>query len=203
MRVLAAVVVCAAFAALPAGAGADGDPASDVLLAQEVFYPYQPRVSASLEATMSRTLREAAARGVHLKVAIILEQYELGLVPQFYEHPQAYADFLDREISFNHVQPLLTVMRAGFGLAAAGPASALAGVRVDRSQRSYGLTRSAILAVVALARADGHPIPAPSIPAESGGAGSTPLLLAFGVPIALLVLGGFLVARRGRRPRAS
>ncbi len=199
VRPLAALLLCVLLAGLPARARADGDPASDVLLVQNVFYPYQPHVGAAVEASMSRTLRElAAATGVHLKVAIILERFELGLVPQFYGHPQAYANFLDREISFNSPQPLLTVMSTGFGLASAGPSTALASVHVDRTQRAYGLTRSAILAVAALARAHGHPIPIPSIPAASSDS-SSPVLLVFGVPIVLLIAGGVILARRGRR----
>jgi hypothetical protein len=177
---------------------ADGDPASDVLLAQNVFYPYQPRVSGALEAALSAVLREASSAGLNLKVAIIGSAPELGLVPSLFGHPQAYARFLDREISFNQLQPLLVVMPAGFGLAAAGPASALAGVSVDQQHRSYGLTRSAILAVVALASARGHPIATPSIPRFSSPGSSPPALLIFGVPAALLALGGLLAMRSAR-----
>jgi hypothetical protein len=36
-------------AAHPAASWANGDPASDVLLAQDVFYRYEPKVSAALE----------------------------------------------------------------------------------------------------------------------------------------------------------
>ena len=136
-----AVLIPLAFLALgPYRALADGDPASDVLLGQDVFYPYQPKVSPTLEAGLEKTLHAAArAAGLHLKVAIIGTAEELGLVPNLFGHPQAYARFLDREISFNQPQQLLVVMPAGFGAMPARLAGALARVPVYKQQRSDGL----------------------------------------------------------------
>ena len=37
---------------IPAIAGADGDPASDVLLGENVFYPYTPSVTAAVQRTL-------------------------------------------------------------------------------------------------------------------------------------------------------
>jgi hypothetical protein len=133
-----------------------------------------------------------------LKVAIIGSPEDLGAVPEFFGHPQSYAKFLDREISFNHPQPLLVVMAAGYGLANSGPATALSGFTVDRSHGSYGLTRSAILAVVALARADGRPISAPAIPPGSSSHGGVPVGALFAIPAALLFGVGILLLRSGR-----
>src|SRR6202790_3497746 len=144
-RALLGMAVPVALSAFPAECPANGDPASDVLLAQNVFYPYLPKVSSALEATLEKTLRAAGASGLHLKVAIIGTREELGLVPKFFGHPQAYAQFLDREISFNQPQSLLVVMPDGFGVIPASSASALAPVPIDRQRRSDGLTRSAIL----------------------------------------------------------
>jgi hypothetical protein len=196
---VAATVCLLAVACMGIRAGpswADGDPASDVLLAQDVFYPYQPKVSPAVEAALEKTLRAAAnATGAHLKVAIIGSREELGLVPGFFGHPQAYANFLDREISFNRQQSLLVVMRSGFGVVPVGLAGALAHLAVDTRHASDGLTRSAISAVLALARSQGHPIAPPSIPASSSG-GSPPALLVFGLPAALLIFLGIAATRR-------
>jgi len=198
-----AALVCALVVLLcslgsPAQAGADGDPASDVLLAQDVFYPYQPKVSPALEAALERTLNAATrADGLHLKVALIGTAEELGLVPNFFGHPQAYAQFLDREISFNHPQQLLVVMPAGFGAVPASLAVGLQRVPVYARQRSNGLTRAAILAVVAIAGGRGHPIATPSLSLSSSG-GSTPAALVFGLPAALLLLAGLAVMWRSR-----
>jgi hypothetical protein len=135
---------------------------------------------------------------LHLKVAIIGTAEELGLVPYLFGRPQAYAEFLDREISFNQPQPLLVVMPGGFGLAKAGPATALSGVAVDRSRRSYGLTRSAVLAVIALVRARGYDVAAPTIPPYTATANGPPVLLVFGLPVALVALAALFALRRAR-----
>jgi hypothetical protein len=202
-RPLALLLVLTSLVAHPASARADGDPASDVLLAQDVFYSYQPKVSRALEGALEKALHAASAGGLHLKVAIIDAPEELGLVPNLFEHPQAYAQFLDREISFNRRQSLLVVMPAGFGLALAGPPTALSGVPVDRTHSSYGLTRSAILAVIALMRARGHPIATPAIPPYATRSGGPSALLVFALPGALLVLGGLgaVAARKARLAR--
>jgi hypothetical protein len=200
-RALATVAVALLVLGATAGiALADGDPASDVLLAQNAFFPYQPPVQSQLEAAMNRSLEAAARAGMPLKVAIIGSPEDLGAVPEFFGHPQPYAKFLDREISFNHPQPLLVVMAAGYGLVNTGPASALSGLTVDASHGSYGLTRSAILAVVALSRANGHPISAPAIPSSSSH-GGVPVGLLFAIPAALLFGAGILLLRSGRPPK--
>lgn len=199
LQLACALVVLIPYAFLGIGstpARADGDPASDVLLAQDVFYPYQPKVSPALEAALENTLHASArAGGLHLKVAIIGTAEELGLVPNLFGHPQAYAQFLDREISFNQPQPLLVVMPVGFGVMPASAASALARVPIYKQQRSNGLTHSAILAVVALARYQGHPIATPSTSLSSS-TSSPPALLVFGLPVALLALAALLAMRR-------
>jgi hypothetical protein len=201
LRPACALAVLILFAVVSLGstrALADGDPASDVLLAQDVFYPYQPKVSPTLEAGLEKTLHAAArAAGLHLKVAIIGTAAELGLVPNLFGHPQAYAQFLDREISFNHPQQLLVVMPAGFGAMPASLARGLARVPVYKQQRSDGLTRSAILAVVALARYQGRPIATPPL-TPSSSSSSPPAALVFGLPAALLILAGLAVTRRSR-----
>ncbi len=183
---------------IPARARADGDPASDVLLVQNVFYPYQPKVGASLEAALEKALRALAqADGVHLKVALIHSAPELGLVPEYFGRAQAYAAFLDREISFNQPQSLLTVMPSGFGVIPAGWSGALRGLHVNAAEASDGLTRAAIAAVVALARYRGHPIATPSLTSSSR-ASSSPGALVFAAPILVLLLVGAGVAARRR-----
>lgn len=193
---LPALLFTAAVACSPTQSWADGDPASDVLLAQDVFYPYEPKVAPALEAALEKTLRVAAREaGLHLKVAIIGSPQELGVVPNLFGHPQAYAQFLDREISFNQPQQLLVVMPSGFGAMPAGLAGALAGVPVDSQRSSNGLTRSAVLAVVALARSQGHPIATPSI-SSSSSSSSPPALLVYGLPALLLALLALVLTRR-------
>jgi hypothetical protein len=109
------------------------------------------------------------------------------------------ANFLDQEISYNHRQPLLVVMPAGFGVVGAGSPTALAGLKVDAQHGSYGLVHSAIIAVVALVRATGRTIAMPSLASSSSAAGGPPIILFFAVPATLIVLAGILA----RRPRKS
>ncbi len=197
-----AVLALASVGSAPARA--DGDPASDVLLAQNVFFPYQPKVSPGLEAALEAAIGSAGrATGVHFKVAIVLTAPELGLEPQYFGRPQAYARFLDREISFNQPQPLITVMPDGYGVVPSRLRGAIAHLPVRNGEASDGLTRSAIDVVLALSRHLGHPIPAPSVRA-AGSSGSGTSGLVFAVPVAVLTLGGLAFAawrRRGERAR--
>jgi hypothetical protein len=175
----------------PAAAKGDGDPASDVLLTQNAFYPYQPSPSPKLEATLDSLLAQTSSAGLPLKVAIIGSREDLGAVPTYFGHPTQYATFLDREISSNKPQPLLVVMPAGLGLANVGPASALTRVSIDTSARTDGLTRTAILATIALARANGHPTALPSTSAApTTRRRGSPSVVLFGLPVLLLALAG-------------
>jgi hypothetical protein len=185
-----------------APAWADGDPASDVLLIQDEFYPYQPLVSASLRKALGKTVSLAKAAGFPIKVALIESPQDLGAVPDLFGQPQRYAEFLDSEISFNTREKLLVVMPQGFGLVAAGSASALTGIGVgSRVGGSDALARAAMRAVPALAVQAGHPFTPPPIPASSGGGGGSSAL-EFALPVALVVLVvGFALTRR--RPDAD
>jgi len=133
---------------------ADGDPPSDYLLAAGVFYPFEPPTAPALRSQLEHALAQLKAEGMNLKVAIVGAPTDLGAVPDLFGKPQTYASFLDREISFNQPQPLLVVMPAGFGEANAGPPSALSGLAIDGAHQSNGLARTAILAIVRIARAD-------------------------------------------------
>jgi hypothetical protein len=197
------VLALGAGALAPPRAAADADPASDFLLVAPVFYPYQPATDPALKKTLESTLTQLKAKGLNLKVAILDDATDLGAVTNLWNMPQPYADFLDKEISFNTKQPLLVVMPAGFGASNAGPTGALNGMIVDSSHSANGLARSAILAAVRLARANGKSIPTPVIPAASasgsGGGGGTSPLLAFGAPVALVVLAAVVAAFLRRR----
>ncbi len=195
-----AFALSAALAALASSALADADPASDVLLAQDAFFPYQPAVSHGLENGMNAVLRSAKKAGLPLKVAVIGSREDLGAIPDFFGHPQPYAQFLDKEISYNNRPPLLVVMPAGFGVVAAGPTGALAPIRVDTRHGSDGLVRSGIEAVLALVRARGRVVPAPATPPGSTG-GGPPAAVLFAIPVVLLVLIGVVGLHRGRRRR--
>jgi GNAT superfamily N-acetyltransferase len=177
-------------------AAADADPASDVLLVQNAFLPYEPSTPPVLAKALDQALTEIHATGLQLKVAIIGSPVDLGGIPDLFGQVSRYAAFLETEISYRGPQPLLVVMPDGLSLQAAGPASALTGLTVDAHQQSAGLARTAVLAVERVAAARGHPIAAPVLSGTSGGGGSIGLLL-FIAPAVLLLAGvGFVVRRR-------
>jgi hypothetical protein len=203
IRLLPVLAVIAAVALLPSQARADGDPASDVLLLQDVYLPYAPGIPAELGRTITDLLKETRKAGFPVKVAIIADPKDLGAVPQFFGRPQSYAPFLQSEIAFNSKKPLLVVMPNGYGLAAlpSGSENGLKGFPPPKSAGGEDLGRAAVGAILKLSKAAGHPVPAPKLPKPSagGGGGGTSPLIVFGVPVALLALGGVLAALRRRQ----
>jgi hypothetical protein len=131
-------------------ARADGDPASDVLFFQDVFFPYPPP-PASARARLSRAVATTYARGFRIKVAVVATRTDLGSVPSLFNKPSAYGRFLGAEISSLFVGPLLIVMPSGFGIYDGGRSTkaerkALAKLTV-RGPSATALTTSAAEAV--------------------------------------------------------
>jgi hypothetical protein len=192
---------------MPAAALGDGDPASDVLLVQNVFKPYDPPLGGDLYKALDGQLKAAAKAGYPLKVALIASPVDLGAVPTLFDKPEQYAAFLGREIQQNKTQPLLVVMPAGFGTFKAGPSAptAVKGLEVG-GKTSDDLARAAMRAVGKLSAAAGHAVPVPKVAAGGGGGGGGggTSALVFVVPIVLLVLfGGFAAARRAAAPEPA
>jgi hypothetical protein len=191
---------------VPAQAQADGDPASDFLLLQDVYLPYAPGVPKALGTTITDLLKTTRKAGFALKVAIVAQPKDLGAVPQYFDKPQSYAPFLQSEIAFNSKKPLLIVMPSGYGLAGMpiGTENALQGLAPPKSANGEDLGRAAVTAIVKLSEAVGHPVPTPKLPKESaGGGGGTSPAIVFGVPVALLALAGLLAAIVRRRDAAA
>ena len=200
MRTIARLAVPLAALALwaPAAVLADADPASDVLLGSPAFFPYQPPVSSALQNQLITELGRLKQKGLNLKVAIIQSPIDLGAIPNMFGHPQAYAEFLGREISFNRAQPLLVVMPNGFGLSHAGSPDALKGLTINRAERSNGLTQSAILAVQRISKQAGKAVGAGKPSAGGSGSGTSPLIT-FAAPALVVILGAFVATRLQRR----
>jgi hypothetical protein len=199
LAALCALVALLSGLALPVGALADGDPASDVLIGQNVYSPYQPRLAPNLMRALDDLTKATAKAGFPVKVALIASPNDLGVVPNLFGKPQEYANFLGPEIQYNKVQPVLVVMPAGFGTFKGPPSAptALKGL-VVAGPGPDDLARAAIPAVVKLSAAAGHPVPTPKIPGaarKSGGGGGGSALI-FAAPILLLVLGGAFFATR-------
>jgi hypothetical protein len=195
LALLAALLVCPP-------ALADADPASDVLLGENVFYPYDPPVSSSLQATLNAETSAAHRAHFPIRVALIATPVDLGAVPTFFGKPRQYAAFLDQEISFvDGKDPLLVVMPNGYGDAGLSSAARVTTDSLARPSAATGnaLTQAAITAVRKLAAASGHPLSGASTGPATAGSGS-----GVAVPLAILagvcaVLAAAIIGVRRRR----
>jgi hypothetical protein len=111
---LAAAAVCAAV--MPAAARSDGDPASDFLISQQVFFGFGQNASAKKQAELQRLVEDAKAKGFEVRVALIGSRTDLGAVPVLWRRPQTYARFLGQELALYYPRRLLIVMPNGYGI---------------------------------------------------------------------------------------
>src|SRR4051794_2928690 len=172
MRILALVLLLAVLA--PAVALADGDPASDVLLQQDVFVPYSTPTSQGAANAVIEATRRAKQAGWAVKVAIIASGQDLGAASSYANDPQGYANFLYQEIAAAKAkQRLLVVSPVGFGgqNLGANVDKALSGLQTG-DKDGDALAKLAATAVARLATADGHPVTAPAI--DTSGANGRP-----------------------------
>jgi hypothetical protein len=138
-------------------ATADGDPASDTLLQQDVFLPF-PAPSTGAAKALGLAVAAVYAKGDRLKVAVIATPADLGAIPSLFGKPDDYAHFLGSELQFFYVGPLLVVMPAGFGIYDGGRDTSaeekvLGGLHVQGSSPD-DLTGSATAAAKALLAAN-------------------------------------------------
>jgi hypothetical protein len=201
------IALLLALALAPAAARADGDPASDVLLGENVFYPYTPAVPGAIQKTLNAETAAAAKNRYPIKVALIASPIDLGVIPDLFGKPQKYAAFLDQEISFRTRQPLLVVMSTGYGVQGLpGPgAAAVAHLAKPAGKTSADLAQAAITAVARISAAAGHPIAGVAgVPgaAGSGGGGDSTLPIVAGLAAAAIIVAGALVVLRRRQATA-
>ncbi len=157
-------------------ARADGDPASDVLVSQHAFVPWDAAATAGEQARLQAVLAAAARRGFPIRVALIASASDLGSVTALWRQPQNYAEFLGQELVLAVHAPLLVVMPNGFGLYEAdGPLRAEHAALADGGPPAVGarLAPTAITAVRKLAAATGHALPAEAF-AQAPDAGRSP-----------------------------
>lgn len=192
-----ALLLTAAVLMLPSLAAADGDPASDTLLGENVFYPYSPPVAPAVKLRLDRQTAAAKRAGFPIKVALIAAPTDLGAIPSLFGKPQAYAKFLDQEISFRGAQPLLVVMPAGFGVqGVTGPARlAVSGLPKPAGKTSTDLARAAQTAVVRLVSASGHSVKSTGGGGGGSSGGGTTVLLIVLVLAAIAVSTALIVLR--------
>jgi hypothetical protein len=197
-----ALVAALLLLVLPAAvARANGDPASDYLLVQSVFLPFNAKIDRKASKELSDTIRAADEKGFKIKVAVIGSRYDLGTAFSLYNKAQKYAQFLGLELSFQYRDHLLVVMPNGFGYSVNGKPDPK-GIAVLQNVPPPGKdttkqVQAATAAIRKLAAASGKPLPA----SVGGGSSNTRdrITLAAGL-VALAALLAAIVFWRRRAP---
>ena len=115
VRNLILAALLATLLVAPPAARADGDPASDYLISQTVFFPFDTTIPRAQQERLFALTANAAKKGYPIRVALISSRYDLGSVTILWGAPQRYATFLSREDLFVFKGPLLVVMPHGLG----------------------------------------------------------------------------------------
>ncbi|MFL5921853.1 MAG: hypothetical protein ACJ75Q_09760 [Gaiellaceae bacterium] len=200
MRRVLLVALAAAVVAAPVGR-ANGDPASDELIANQVYIGMAVPISNADRDALVKTVAAANERGYPIRVALIPFTSELGSAVSLWGRPQDYARFLGSELAFVYTKPLLIAMPFGFGVyhrnkPVAKEQRVLA--RVPPGKTPAAVARQTTKAVRALAAADGI-----TLPAASGGGSDwrdRAIIAAFGlVVVALIAVVAVRRLGRGRR----
>ena len=201
-----AALLAALALAFPAGALADGDPASDYLLTQNVFFPLDGQASLAQESALMQSVGDLWRRRLPLRVAIIGRRTDLGSVPVLYRQPKRYAKFLGQELSIDYRQRLLVVMPNGYGLwRYAGPVpprepAALAALPPPGSTQTSVLIDAAGRAVRRLAALHGIHLTAATAPKAAPSTTTRDrLVIAAAVLLVLAVGAGIVTFRRVRQ----
>jgi hypothetical protein len=187
--------------ALSAAAAADGDPASDYLIGQKVFYSFDAGIPAANSQRLQTMVANANRAGFPIRVALIRTNSDLGAAYQLYRKPQQYAQFLGQELEFVYRKRLLIVMPNGFGYAIGGKAAAAEKRRLDGipppGNDGARLADAATVAVQRLARGSGHDLPLPKA-SDTSVTSDRIKIGAIAVTAAVLIAAAMLV-RRSRK----
>jgi hypothetical protein len=205
---VAAVLVAVCVAAVAGGAArADGDPASDYLITQRVFFPYDAKVPQPQQQRLLAAVRSATNQGFDVRVALISSSYDLGSVTALWRKPRLYARFLSLEDAYYFHSRLVVVMPNGLGFHwpkhdSAAAYRVISGIPVTRSPA--GLAEAATRAVTRLAAASGVKVSTAGAakeptPAQQSNHDRIVIIVAV---LAALVVGGalrLLIRRRAAR----
>jgi hypothetical protein len=200
-----AVVVLALLAATLActvapSALADGDPASDYLITQKIFFPPDLKVTPAKQLELVSLVDEANRAGFPIRVALIGSGYDLGSITGLWQKPQLYARFLGAELKYVYKNRLLIVMPNGFGFNRPGhsPAPEYAVLsKIPVKPGPTGIVDSSVAAVRALARASGVTLSATtSAPPSSSSHDRVVIVLGATAALAVAVLLRLALRRR-------
>jgi hypothetical protein len=194
-----AVVLC-----VPAAARANGDPASDYLLAQNLFLPFDAKVDQGAVKQLTALLQAADKSEFRIRVAIIKTRNDLGTAFSLFKKPQRYAQFLGLELAFVYRDRLLVVTPGGYGYAIGGDPDPAAS-RVLQALPPPGAdatkeVEAATVAVQRLATAAGL-----EIDAHPGGGSRAKdrIAIAAAATAGIALIAALVLYRRRRQPPAT
>lgn len=177
---------------------ADGDPCSDILIAQKACVPSLTSTTSEL-ASLESVVKQANAKGMKVRVAVISGPLDMGSVTALWRKPRTYAKFLGGELTFVYKKGLLvTVMPQGFGVFRGTPAQQRTLDKIPAGKAVDQLIKSATTGVERLAAAQGIKV----VPhASSGGSAPWRTVVIAIAGVALLVFLGLLTYVYLRRPK--
>jgi hypothetical protein len=196
--------ICFATLALlfPVAARANGDPASDYLLVEKLFLPFNAKVDNDAVARLQKLLDAAAEKKFPIRVAMILRRTDLGTAFSLLRKPQRYAEFLGLELSFVYPDRLLVVMANGFGYAVNGePEPRISRVLKGIPPPGPDATKEVVAAIAAIHRiaaAEGR-----KIELTSDSTTRDRITIAAAATAGVALVAALLLYRRRRPPRES
>ncbi len=203
-RRLAALVVVTVCLGAPSVARANGDPASDYLLSQNVFLPFTTKIDNDAVKRLGVALREADKQHFRIRVAVILSQSDLGTAFSLFGKPEKYAAFLGLELSFVYRDRLLVVMPTGYGSSVKGDPDPKANAVLKKlpppGRNATKEVEAAIVAVQRLAASGGHRI---AVPKGGGSASRDRITIAAAVTAGIALAAAFVLYRRRERPAGT
>ena len=204
-RIVPLVAVALFAAALAPAARADGDPASDYLLTNQVFLTSQSGTASPAQRQLVAAVRAANLAGFAIRVAVVATDYDVGSITALWRKPALYARFLGQELEGTYRGRLLVVMPNGFGFnwpghPAAAAYRALAAVPAAGVHDASVAAQDAVRRLASAAGVTLRPIPRAGAARRSTGSDIVAIL---GGVLGGLALGAAaLLALRGLRRRS-
>jgi hypothetical protein len=166
-------LACAVLALGAPAARADGDPASDVLAKQTVFYGSELDLKSQPAAQLPALLKEAKAKQAHeTRVAILTVPEDLGDIQDLWEDQLNYGPLLGSEVAYVYRGRLLIVMPSGYAMFHIGHSSVREQKVLDKLPAPAApadMLPGAMKAVQAVAASEGVKLTIPDVAARPGG----------------------------------
>jgi hypothetical protein len=209
MAAVLAVVAALLLGPVTTAARADGDPASDVLIAGRVFVGFGDSTTTPAVRELLELTAESRRMGFPIRVAVIREATDLGSVPSLFGQAERYATFLGQELRFVYHGTLVVVMGGkpgGIGVFGRGATvaakAAVRGIAVPVAGDAGELAKIASTAIRRVAAASGHVLTTPRATV-----GEKRYALTFGIVGALavvaLLVAVLVIFRRRRQMREA